>query len=154
MMRSSLGNKVADRLGNRVDIRDDGIFQRRTVGRRRMRAIEPTNGGVKIVEAAVADLGGDFRADAKRPERFVDDQAAGPSCGPSGRSSRCRAAPRCADRSAPRKRLRAARVSQAFKRTLHHQRQGHHGNVLPFAYHGRLAEGDLVILFRHLPLQR
>ena len=39
-----------------------------------MRAVEPANWCVQVVEAAVSDLGGDFRSDAARRERFIDDQ--------------------------------------------------------------------------------
>src|SRR5262249_47296736 len=87
MVLFSLRDQIANRLGNRLGIRNDGALQRGTVGRGHVDTIEAPNRRVEVVEANVADLSGDFRADAIPRERFVHDEQ--PSCLANGSGNRC-----------------------------------------------------------------
>src|SRR5665213_3699950 len=66
--------QIANGLRDGLRIGNDGGFERRTIRRRRMRAIETADRRVQIVENPVADLRRDFGADAAWREAFVDDE--------------------------------------------------------------------------------
>src|SRR5262249_36336615 len=67
-------HQCANRLGDGVRVGYDGGLQGRAVGRRRVDSMQPTDGGVKIVKAAVDHASSDLGADAKRTEGAIDDQ--------------------------------------------------------------------------------
>jgi hypothetical protein len=65
---------IADRFLDLLQARHDGRFQRRAIRRRRVRAVEPLDRRVEVVERSVDHLRGNLRADSARGEGLVDDQ--------------------------------------------------------------------------------
>src|SRR5258708_2192472 len=66
--------QIPNRLRNRVDVRDNGFFQSWAERDRHVGAVEATDWGVEVVEAALHDLGGDLGADSARAVGLVGDE--------------------------------------------------------------------------------